>query len=196
MMLRVPYPFSFQNTPQKTETMLTEPDAATVVVATMNNSGKEDYNKGESWVDDEFISFGGGDDDDDNDEDVDEDANHNDRGNNLAPQQPPPPPPPPPPPHAVVLPPWMDVPTDYRRVNPLIALHNEIVSFCHLMQPLPEEMKERQELIQRIQQLVYKTFGGPDKVRTTTKESERIIVKVIYITHTQQSYQRIVSFVR
>ena len=36
------------------------------------------------------------------------------------------------------LPPWMDNYTDFRRVSPLVALHNEIVGFCDLMSPMPE----------------------------------------------------------
>ena len=36
------------------------------------------------------------------------------------------------------LPPWMDQPTNFRRVPPLVALHNEIVGFCKLMAPMPE----------------------------------------------------------
>ena len=44
------------------------------------------------------------------------------------------------------LPPWMDGRVDYRRINPMVAFHNEIVSFCRLMEPKPKEMKTREEL--------------------------------------------------
>lgn len=36
------------------------------------------------------------------------------------------------------LPPWMDDYTNFRRVSPLVALHNEIVGFCNLMSPMPK----------------------------------------------------------
>ena len=57
------------------------------------------------------------------------------------------------------LPPWMDSYVDYRRVNHLVALHNEIVSFCRLMEPRPEEMKQRQDLVDRFTALAKSTFS-------------------------------------
>ena len=89
------------------------------------------------------------------------------------------------------LPPWMDRPhppfvTDYnfflRRnnsnhsissgisasstgTNPLVALHNEIVWFCKLMEPRPEEMKQRNELVTRFTELAESVFGGPEKCK-------------------------------
>ena len=57
------------------------------------------------------------------------------------------------------LPPWMDRYADYRRVNHLVALHNEIVGFCKLMEPHPEELKERDELVRKFTNLVLSTFG-------------------------------------
>jgi non-canonical poly(A) RNA polymerase PAPD5/7 len=76
------------------------------------------------------------------------------------------------------LPPWMDRPhppfvTDYSfhhlnsrtaaagstTINPLIALHNEIVAFCKLMEPRPEEMKQRKEVVDRFTTLVESVFG-------------------------------------
>ena len=56
------------------------------------------------------------------------------------------------------LPPWMDDYVDYRRTNHLVALHNEIVGFCRLMEPRAEEMKERQKLVDRFTELVHSTF--------------------------------------
>ncbi|OEU20356.1 Nucleotidyltransferase, partial [Fragilariopsis cylindrus CCMP1102] len=44
------------------------------------------------------------------------------------------------------VPPWMGGRVDYRRINPMVAFHNEIVSFCRLMEPKPKEMKTREEL--------------------------------------------------
>jgi non-canonical poly(A) RNA polymerase PAPD5/7 len=61
--------------------------------------------------------------------------------------------------HNESLPPWMDHYTDFRRINPLVALHNEIVGFCTLMEPHPEEMNERQLLVDKFKELVHETFG-------------------------------------
>ena len=44
------------------------------------------------------------------------------------------------------LPPWMARPNDYRCLHPLMALHNEIVSFCQLMELMPSEIRQREEL--------------------------------------------------
>lgn len=59
------------------------------------------------------------------------------------------------------MPPWMTsiVPQSSRRVNPLVALHNEIVDFYTLMSPLPEEIQEREELVERFQKIAYSAFG-------------------------------------
>ena len=46
-----------------------------------------------------------------------------------------------------------------RRINPLISLHNEIVGFCKLMEPHPEEMKEREALVEKFTQLAHSVFG-------------------------------------
>ena len=62
------------------------------------------------------------------------------------------------------LPPWMETYVDYRRVNPLIALHNEIVGFCKLMEPKKEEMKTREELVAKFTALVKSTFPNNCKV--------------------------------
>jgi hypothetical protein len=62
------------------------------------------------------------------------------------------------------LPPWMETYVDYRRVNPLIALHNEIVGFCKLMEPKEEEMKTREELVAKFTALVKSTFRDNCKV--------------------------------
>jgi len=62
------------------------------------------------------------------------------------------------------LPPWMESYVDYRRVNPLIALHNEIVGFCKLMEPKKEEMKTREELVAKFTALVKSTFPNNCKV--------------------------------
>jgi non-canonical poly(A) RNA polymerase PAPD5/7 len=57
------------------------------------------------------------------------------------------------------LPPWMTQPVNRRdRTNHLVALHNEVVGFCKLMEPHPEEMKERYELVERFTTLAKKVF--------------------------------------
>jgi non-canonical poly(A) RNA polymerase PAPD5/7 len=57
------------------------------------------------------------------------------------------------------LPPWMDHYTNFRQVTPLVALHNEIVGFCNLMSPMPEEMEQRNALVERFTTLAFKVFG-------------------------------------
>jgi non-canonical poly(A) RNA polymerase PAPD5/7 len=62
-------------------------------------------------------------------------------------------------------PPWIndDLPAaDSRRFHPLTVLHNEIVGFVRLMEPLPEEIKQREELIEDVRKLILETF--PDEV--------------------------------
>jgi non-canonical poly(A) RNA polymerase PAPD5/7 len=55
-------------------------------------------------------------------------------------------------------PPWMEGSNDYQRMHPSVALHNEIVSFCQLMEPMPSEIRQREELIEQVKELVKKTF--------------------------------------
>jgi non-canonical poly(A) RNA polymerase PAPD5/7 len=59
---------------------------------------------------------------------------------------------------SVNLPPWMTSFVDYRRTNHMVALHNEIVQFCKLMEPLDEELEERQKLVDRFKTLVHSVF--------------------------------------
>ena len=56
------------------------------------------------------------------------------------------------------LPPWMSQHVNHQQIHHLVALHNEIVGFCKLMEPHPEEMKERSDLVQRFTVLVKKVF--------------------------------------
>jgi non-canonical poly(A) RNA polymerase PAPD5/7 len=56
------------------------------------------------------------------------------------------------------LPPWMEDFVNYRQVNPLVMLHNEIVGFCKLMEPRTDEMKERQGLVDRFTALAQSVF--------------------------------------
>lgn len=107
----------------------------------------------EVWKDDDFLSFGA-----DNDEDNEDDEYEKEermqaaaRAETL--------------PHhqqtdTTVLPPWMDeaCPED---MNPLVQLHNEIVSFCHLVEPMPEEIRAREEMVERVRKLVQEIFVEP-----------------------------------
>lgn len=61
------------------------------------------------------------------------------------------------------LPPWMDKPHSdkyHRNVPRLVALHDEIVSFATLMAPQPDELKVRQDLVEKVTKLVQETFQG------------------------------------
>lgn len=95
-----------------------------------------------NWKNDDFLSFG------ENNEDEDEsDEEYGKEGRTIASAATP------------EMPPWMDsVPESH--VNPLVALHNEIVDFCELMSPLPEEIKERQVLVERFKQVAHSAFGA------------------------------------
>ena len=61
------------------------------------------------------------------------------------------------------LPPWMDH-MHAHGCPRLVALHNEIVQFVHLMEPTAEEIAQRQALIDRMQQLVATAFHGKARV--------------------------------
>lgn len=75
------------------------------------------------------------------------------------------------------LPPWIDRGTaaaqqqqqqqrnNRSSLHPLTALHNEIVSFVHLMEPLPSEMEQRDQLVERIRQTVAVHFGQDAEVQ-------------------------------
>jgi non-canonical poly(A) RNA polymerase PAPD5/7 len=56
------------------------------------------------------------------------------------------------------LPPWMAQHIDYRSVNYLVALHNEIGSFCKLMEPRDEEMNERNGIVEKFKTLAESIF--------------------------------------
>ena len=56
------------------------------------------------------------------------------------------------------LPPWMPHYVNRQRTNHMVALHNEMVGFCTLMEPRPEEMKQREELVTRFTTLAKKIF--------------------------------------
>mmetsp|Transcript_26580 Transcript_26580/g.29424 ORF Transcript_26580/g.29424 Transcript_26580/m.29424 type:complete len:216 (-) Transcript_26580:38-685(-) len=47
----------------------------------------------------------------------------------------------------------------YYYVNPLVRLHNEIVSFCKLMEPQDYELEQREELITKFRNLAQSCFN-------------------------------------
>jgi non-canonical poly(A) RNA polymerase PAPD5/7 len=65
-------------------------------------------------------------------------------------------------------PPWIqeDGRVDRRdqSTHPITALHNEIVSFVHLLEPLPSEIEQREELICRIRDTVQRFFPNGTRV--------------------------------
>jgi len=63
------------------------------------------------------------------------------------------------------LPPWIQRGEEQRNLHPLTALHNEIVSFLHLMEPLPSEIEQREQLVERIRGTVAKYFGNDAEVQ-------------------------------
>lgn len=109
--------------------------------------------KEEDWKDDDFLSFGAK----QSKEDDDDNNNNNEWLTTAAlaetvpyHQQT----------DTSALPPWLDEAFP-RGLNPLVQLHNEIVSFCKLVEPMPEEIEEREALIKRVQKLVEETFHEP-----------------------------------
>ena len=104
----------------------------------------------EEWKDDDFLSFGT-----DANAETDEEEKEERRQAALAETLP----------HheqtdTTALPPWMEqaYPSD---MNPLVQLHNEIVSFCQLVEPMPDEIQAREELIARISKLAQDIFQEP-----------------------------------
>ena len=105
------------------------------------------------WHDDDFLSFGV-----DNTVDQDDD----DCGDRVIAKRPLKPP-------AVQLPPWMrQVPNVYRglhRINPMVALHNEIVDFCSLMEPKESEIKVREALVAETSEIIMEAFSKEEGCR-------------------------------
>ena len=65
--------------------------------------------------------------------------------------------------HEDGLPPWE---TNYpNHLHPLTRLHNEIVSFCRLIEPRPAEIAQRQALVDDLRQLVVQTMGENAKLQ-------------------------------
>ena len=130
----------------------------------------------ESWADSDFLTFGGDKDEDDNnvkeeeketsEANIENDAptpvmsrkrsRHGDNGRGNTPGL-----------TSLTavteLPPWMDRPHSHkfhRSVPNLVLLHDEIVNFAALMAPQPEELKMRQQLVDKVTKLVNETFDN------------------------------------
>ena len=73
--------------------------------------------------------------------------------------------------YEVESPPWIDKRIDYKRMHPVIALHNEIVSFCRMIEPTREEIALREELIEEFEVLVKETFGNEAEFRVFGSQS-------------------------
>lgn len=58
-------------------------------------------------------------------------------------------------------PPWVLMKKIHRHKNihPLVHLHNEILQFVHLMEPLESERRQRERLIQDLHDVVAEEFG-------------------------------------
>lgn len=64
------------------------------------------------------------------------------------------------------IPPWVDRRSPRPgQIHPLTALHNEIVSFTHLMEPLPSEIQQREVLVNRIREMVQKHFDDDTEIQ-------------------------------
>lgn len=110
----------------------------------------------EGWKDDDFLAFGSKKESDDLSESEEEDeivTNDRDR-----------------------LPPWMDRHIDLRQIHPLVCLHNEIVDFVHIMEPMPAEIQEREKLIQEVKDLVQSIFGSSAEVQVFGSQATGLLL--------------------
>jgi non-canonical poly(A) RNA polymerase PAPD5/7 len=105
-----------------------------------------------NWHDDDFLSFGGA----DHDEDQSYRAIVTKRPLPKQRQQ-----------AASPLPPWMtqphEKPPGFRPINPMVALHNEIVDFCSLMEPRISEIQIREALVIEISEIISAAFSKKEE---------------------------------
>ena len=122
---------------------------------TTEDKEEEEESFGTLDREEDFVTLGDDDDDEDDDENNNNEDNEHDNeddNNEDSTQQ-----------HRRrdLLPPWMSQDVVHRGpqgTNHLVALHNEIVGFCTLMEPRPDEMKQREELVVRFTKLATKIF--------------------------------------
>ena len=123
-----------------------------IMTDTTEDNEEEEESLGTLDGEEDFVTLGDDDDDDDDDENNNEEDNDDNDNNEDSTQQ-----------HRRrdLLPPWMSQDVVHRGpqgTNHLVALHNEIVGFCTLMEPRPDEMKQREELVVRFTKLATKIF--------------------------------------
>jgi non-canonical poly(A) RNA polymerase PAPD5/7 len=99
----------------------------------------------QDWKDADFLTFQDNDEEDNDEEEGSNDKQVNGEARNIQEDD------------DSQLPPWM-IQTPSVGSNPLVRLHNEIVDFCSLMEPKPQELLQRQNLVQRFQALALKCF--------------------------------------
>jgi non-canonical poly(A) RNA polymerase PAPD5/7 len=88
------------------------------------------------------------------------------------------------------LPPWMDHSVDINQIHPLISLHNEIVDFVHLMEPMSEEIRQREKLIQEVKDVVQSLFGTSAEVQVFGSQATGLLlptsdIDIVIITQTK-----------
>ena len=110
--------------------------------------------EGGKWKSDDFVAFGD-DDEDDEEEDYSERNGNQEHTSGSGESG---------------IPPWMmtntaTVPPASHRINSLVDLHNEIADFYDLMSPLPTEIKQREQLVERFKEIAYSAFGKKANVQ-------------------------------
>jgi non-canonical poly(A) RNA polymerase PAPD5/7 len=88
------------------------------------------------------------------------------------------------------LPPWMDHSVDTNKIYPLVSLHNEIVDFVHLMEPMSEEVRQREKLIQEVKDVVQSLFGSSADVQVFGSQATGLLlptsdIDIVIITQTK-----------
>jgi non-canonical poly(A) RNA polymerase PAPD5/7 len=112
----------------------------------MSKNGEN--NDEETWQDEDFLSLSipadnTGNDSDSPEEDVDEDMDTSTSSEDDP------------------LPPWIEHhDIGLQKAHAATALHNEIVQFVRLMEPMPEEIRQREDLVKRVEELVHRTFDN------------------------------------
>jgi len=116
---------------------------------TVEEADEETASTNVNWHDDDYLSFVGVQDEKTSDDDDDDD------GRKISFR-------PPSNQETVQLPPWMTQPhnlnTGYHRINPMVALHNEIVQFCSLMEPQEGEILIRKALVGEVSDIINSAF--------------------------------------
>ena len=94
------------------------------------------------WKDDDFLAFGTEDNDDD-----EEDSASSDMELEVVPIR-------------DRRPPWMETIVLHHHMRPMTQLHNEILAFTSLMEPLPSELQARNDLVDKLRTLLTQELPG------------------------------------